>query len=962
MDSGGTPRLTNGRVVFDRYRLKALVGRGAMGVVWRAFDEELEIDIALKLLGEEFLFDPAALADLKRETRRGMALAHPHIVRIYGFFQGGGHAAIAMELVEGNTLAALQAARRPRCFEVDEITDWTRQLCSALHYAHTEAQVVHRDLKPGNLMVDDRGRLKVADFGIAAGLSAQSRLNQAEDTRGTPSYMSPQQLLGQNPCVEHDIYSLGATLYDLLTGRPPFHSGDISLQIRTVPPPAIAARRAENGFAGAPVPPEWEQTIAACLAKDASLRPVGAAQVAERLGLGAVGITGTAGGTRSPLSGSAAPLPSSGSAPTVLQPSNGAASAPPTSPGARSTADRVQPTVITAPAPRRSSRIVVAAALAMVAVALAVAYFALRSGAPAPTAPGPVAAAPAPSAAANSVAVLAFANMMADRDTEYFSDGVSEEILNALANNPALRVAARTSSFSFKGKNVTAQEIGRTLHVANVIEGSVRRAGNTVRITVQLINATDGYHAWSETFTRDMTDIFAVQDEIAAKVAQKVSGGPAAAVATSGVAPTKNLAAYDAYLRGRAAQRSGFSVELSADAVRYFEEAVRLDPDYALAWARLAETFVREWNDAFDRSGTVATKAREAAAAALRLAPNLPEAHLAQALVAEALDTDLKTASAELDRVEQLRPNDPEVPAARARIERTRGHRGEPVVALAARAVDADPQNSDTLVLMAIYLTACGRFAEAERDSERAWAISQVSEQPILANVANLLAWTGDARAALAQLETVPAPLREPRFYLHRADLLAYLGRFVGAAADYERTRTMILASEQHRTRSGPRSTALLAHGGLAWLETKQGHADRAAARYAEDLAEVDGYIRDYPDSTFGFATRAWIQAAQGRRAEALAAMAEAMRLARLHPDAVATIEAVRFSDAGVLGALGDADAAVAGLRALHDAGVVFGYTLRSSQFLEPLRTKAKFQQLMKEAEARADAVPRLKK
>jgi len=288
MDPGGANSLTNGQVVFERYRLKSLLGKGATGVVWRAHDQQLEIDIALKFLGPEFLFDESALADLKQETRSGMALAHPHILRIYGFFQDAEHAAIAMEFVEGNTLAALLAARRPRCFEPDEIAAWTRQLCNALLYAHTDAHLVHRDLKPANLMIDDRGRLKIADFGIAASV-ANAKTRLGTNTSGTPGYMSPQQLLGQSPDVSHDIYSLGATLYELLSGRPPFHSGDVSLQVRTVVPAPIEERRAINGFSGRTIPTEWEETIAACLAKDASLRPPNAGVVAERLGVGSAG-------------------------------------------------------------------------------------------------------------------------------------------------------------------------------------------------------------------------------------------------------------------------------------------------------------------------------------------------------------------------------------------------------------------------------------------------------------------------------------------------------------------------------------------------------------------------------------------------------------------------------------------------------------------------------------------------
>lgn len=310
-----------GQTVFGRYRLTALIARGGMGVVWRAHDEELGIDIALKFLAEDFLHDPGALSDLKKETRRGMELAHPNIVRIYGFFHDERYAAIGMEYIDGNTISALRTGRASGIFEVEELKDWVQQMCAALQYAHYEAELIHRDLKPANLMVDARGRLKVADFGIAASLNdAHTRVTRSDGTRGTLLYMSPQQLLGQRPCISHDIYGIGATLYELLTSQPPFYNGDISLQVREVIPPALAARRAEFDITDCdPVPEAWEETIAACLAKDASLRPADASEVARRLGLDASGMV-TAKAFPDAKTRSTTPLPMLHAAPTAVEP------------------------------------------------------------------------------------------------------------------------------------------------------------------------------------------------------------------------------------------------------------------------------------------------------------------------------------------------------------------------------------------------------------------------------------------------------------------------------------------------------------------------------------------------------------------------------------------------------------------------------------------------------------------
>jgi formylglycine-generating enzyme required for sulfatase activity len=262
-----------------------------MGVVWKAHDEELERTVALKVLPEMVAGDPDALRELKRETQHCLELTHPNIVRVYDFLNDGRGAAIAMEFVEGETLARRRASAPSGCMDVAELAPLVRQLCAALDYAHTKARVVHRDLKPANLLVTQTGELKISDFGIARSLTeTHTRLTGRTpgDTSGTLPYMSPQQVQGRKPTVTDDIYSLGATLYDLLTGRPPFHRGDaysLMLQIRENAPLALAAQRAELESKGAPIPREWEETILACLAKEPDGRPRSAGEVAARLGI-----------------------------------------------------------------------------------------------------------------------------------------------------------------------------------------------------------------------------------------------------------------------------------------------------------------------------------------------------------------------------------------------------------------------------------------------------------------------------------------------------------------------------------------------------------------------------------------------------------------------------------------------------------------------------------------------------
>jgi serine/threonine protein kinase len=286
LDLGQTIRgFVAGQKILNRYIFVRILGRGGMGVVWLARDDELEREVALKFLPELVVHDRAVLDDLKRETVRSLALTHHNIVRIYDFAQGDECACISMEYVDGATLSSLRVDRPDKVFEAEELRPLLEQVCDALDYAHTRARIVHRDLKPSNLMVNAKGDVKVADFGIARSLTdSVSMLTMSRGTSGTLVYMSPQQLDGEHSSELDDIYSLGATIYELLTGKPPFYSGQIDRLVREKVPPSVATRRADLGVTSrVVVPPHWEETIAACLAKDPAARPRSAAELKERL-------------------------------------------------------------------------------------------------------------------------------------------------------------------------------------------------------------------------------------------------------------------------------------------------------------------------------------------------------------------------------------------------------------------------------------------------------------------------------------------------------------------------------------------------------------------------------------------------------------------------------------------------------------------------------------------------------
>ncbi len=268
-----------------RYVLLQQLGKGGMGVVWLALDERLDEQVALKFLPPEIQMDPSMLDDMRRETARSRKLAHPNIIRIHDLHEFKDEAPfISMEFVDGQTLSYLKTQKTNRTFPWEELKPMVQQLCEALEYAHSE-RIIHRDLKPGNMMMDNSGRLKLADFGIAAVVGdSLSRVSLQGNTSGTPAYMSPQQMDGRTPRVTDDIYALGALLYEMLSGKPPFFRGDVIHQVRNIAAEPLDERLLEFNVEN-PVPSDVVAMIMACLSKEPDQRPQSARTVAEWIGL-----------------------------------------------------------------------------------------------------------------------------------------------------------------------------------------------------------------------------------------------------------------------------------------------------------------------------------------------------------------------------------------------------------------------------------------------------------------------------------------------------------------------------------------------------------------------------------------------------------------------------------------------------------------------------------------------------
>ena len=696
----------SGQRLFGRYTLIRILGRGAMGIVWLARDEELEREVALKFLPDLIIHDRALLNELKRETKRSLELTHKNIVRIYDFVHDERSGCISMEYINGDTLSNLRAQKERKVFEPNEIGPWTSQLCDALDYAHNHAKIIHRDLKPTNLMVNQRGDLKVSDFGIARSLGdTVSRLTMEQGRSGTLVYMSPQQLDGERATHLDDIYSLGATLYDLLTSKPPFYSGNIDRQIHERNAPSMTERRKDLNIEPALVPAVWEETVAACLAKDPSRRPQSAAQVGQRLQLSA---------------------PQKASTVSVQRPNKKA--------------------------------LLGGGLAALCIIALSGLYFGVLKRPAKPV--SQTAAVPE-----KSVAVLPFENLSKDEENAYFAGGVQDEILTDLAKIADLKVISRTSVMKYKsGPERNLREIAKTLGVSHVVEGSVQRAGGRIRVTAQLIDARSDTHLWAEHYDRDFGDVFAIQSEIAQQIADqlrtKLSPAERAAIAER---PTADLVAYALYTKAKAldSQSDDWDWEkVTTQEVELLEKATQRDPNFALAYCALAKTQIDLFSLTADPglSRRHLDLAKKAADAAVRARPDLGEAHLelARYYYYVGIDTgDFDRVRDELAIARRTLPNDSEAIVIAARIEK-RQNRWDDSLANFRKASELDPLNGEFAYFLRLTLLEMRRYKELEQLFAKD-AASDTEQNPwIRFRLAELKLAEGDSVAAQALLDQVP--------------------------------------------------------------------------------------------------------------------------------------------------------------------------------------------------------------
>ncbi|HET7292314.1 MAG TPA: protein kinase [Vicinamibacteria bacterium] len=647
----------------SRYRIVSRLGGGGMGVVYEAEDTRLGRRVALKLLPDELGANPEARERFEREARAASALNHPNICVIHEVGEHEGRPFIVMERMEGQTL---RHAIGGKPLDVDRLVELGLQVVEALDAAHAKG-IVHRDVKPANIFVTDRGQAKLLDFGLARQTGSRpldpedataSRLDLtgAGTLLGTVAYMSPEQARGQELDARTDLYSLGAVLYEMATGAPPFAAQSTGGLLEAIfgreplPPSSL----------NPDVPAELDRIIAKAMEKDRNLRYQSASELRADL--------------------------------------------------QRLRRDTTQARLLSASG--ISSPVPVRPARHRLFLGLGIAALALALGAGLWLGRGSFGRGSTLPAGPPSIAVLPFVDMSPARDQEYFADGLAEELLNSLARTPGLRVAGRTSSFQFKGRNEDMRVIGRLLNVTTLLEGSVRKAGARIRITAQLVKVEDGFHLWSETYDRELDDVLAVQDDIARAVSGALKLTLLGGGATPPAAGSKSAASYNLYLQGRhiQARRTKADLERASD---YFRQALELDPGYARAWLGLANShaLLAASGDVTPADGYA--KARSEAEKALELDPGLAEAHATLGWILTGHDWDWDGAEAAYRRALALDPANPMVLRRAATLRATLG-RFDEAIELDRRAIDLDPLSVACHYNLGLHAWYAGRPAEAE--------------------------------------------------------------------------------------------------------------------------------------------------------------------------------------------------------------------------------------------------------
>src|SRR5436190_18232942 len=877
------------------------LGRGAMGVTYRATDTSLQRKVALKIIKTDIAEGSAdARERFVREARAAAALRHEHIATVYqfGMRQETGQYFYAMELIEGETLD--DRVHRAGPLNARTTIGIAERVASALAVAEKHG-LVHRDLKPANLMLintdapevigSDQARskrskmralrksgipvVKIIDFGLAKAFYAATDPKSLTHDRfvGTPAFASPEQFEHSALDVRSDIYSLGETLWFALTGKTPFAGRTLSEIHRAQQSNALPVEQLN----AAHVPHRLKSLLESMLAFEPASRP-GTHELAARLQR--------------------------------------------CSPEARS---------------MRRTRAALALATVVV-LGMSALLLAYRSR---------VENAALNPAFEKSIAVLPFENRSEDKANAYFADGIQDEILTRLSKIADLKVISRTSTQQYKSARENLPEIAKQLGVAHILEGSVQKSGDSVRVNVQLIKAANDSHVWADTFDRKLTDILSVESEVAKAIAEQLratlTGQEEQLIAAK---PTDNLEAYDAYLRGLAySVKTGLNYADQIAAQSYLKEAVRLDPKFALAWALLSQVdAVGYVMLSLQPTSALREEARHAADTALNLQPDLAEALYAKGWYHYGCLKDYDTAVRYFQRARQLLPNNSQIPEALAYVAR-RGGEWDRSEAYFNEAEQIDPRNVTLLTQHAFSYIFLGRFPEALRKLDQVLDITP-NDVDTLAEKALTAQAEGDLTRAATLLNPLH-PMANAPFALEAQVYQTILER--QPARLIRRLKELLAAPDP----------ALGYLNGelrfwLGWAQDLAGDQGAAQESWRQARRELEPFLKEQPDNYTLIGDLALTHMGLGDKTAALALAERAIAANPIEKDAMDGPMSIEVL-ARVAAQTGESDRAIAALEKVLSIPGAGAWTLnipltpallRLDPMFDPLRNDPRFQKL----------------
>ena len=865
----------------SHFEVREPLGAGGMGVVYRAEDTRLGRIVALKFLLPPYNLDAAARARFLREAHLAAALDHRNLCTVHEVgASDDGRLFLAMALYPGETLKARLA--RDGAMSVCEILEIAREVAEGLEAAHA-AGVVHRDLKPGNVMLLPDGTVKILDFGLAK--ARDQSLSETGARFGTVSYMAPEQIRGGAVDGRADLWALGVVLYEMLTRRKPF-SGEAEVAIAHAilhdEPVLPSTNRGDLSAA-------LEDLVLRLLQKDPAKRYPTAVEL-----LGDLARVGTvAAGTRDSLRRHL----------------------------------------------RRVSRILASNSGRMLAAGAAIVLI----GAGGYAAIARKSVAPAAAAARTAIAVMPFRNLSAEGPNAYFAGGLHDEVLTQLYKVPGLKVIGRTSVMTYAGPNAPPlREIASELGVGSVIEGSVQVVGDRLRVTLQLIDAATGRSLWAERYERTLDDAFAIQSDIAQQIVMAVG-----AVLSSteqqrlAEAPTVDAEAYRLYLQGRDYwNRPGYLRQNLESAQQLFEGALALDWGFALAHAALSEVHGRMYWFSDDHSPALAARQREEAEAALRLAPDLPQAHIAMGMAHHYGRVDRLRALEEFTIALKRVPNDADVWERLGYAHRRLGNWNEVDVAF-ENATDLDPRDADLFYdLGGLTFIATHRYPEAILAFDRALILAPDLHESAFEKAHTYVLWRGQFDTLRAVLDRTPRDAES----MHYGTKAAQYAQILYWERRADSLLNMLTTAPAAAFRGGdwyPRSLF------GAWAHQLRG--DESAARAAFDSARLtlDSVLREFPDGWSAHAARGLALAGLGRDQGALREARWLQESVTYQKDAFMG-PAFGLARARILAQVGQADAALDEIeRRLAGPALLSVQTLRLDPLWDPIREHPRFHALL---------------